>query len=97
MPDPATQWVETEVTRIQLKSAISRVRKTAGGYQVFGFVLNDGTAWQTVEVSSGWRAGPWQSATLDKGNTQFSWKLFTCGSKERYRLVITRWYFTLPI
>ena len=73
--DPATQWVETEVTRIQLKSAISRVRKTAAGYRVFGFVLNDGTPLKSVEVSVD--GGSWQPATLDKANTQFSWKLFT--------------------
>ena len=42
--DPQTQWVETEITRMHLKSAIARVRKTAGGLQVLGFVLNDGTA-----------------------------------------------------
>jgi DMSO/TMAO reductase YedYZ molybdopterin-dependent catalytic subunit len=72
--DPATQWVETEVTRMQLKSAIARVRKTAAGYRVFGFVLNDGTPLKSVEVSID--NGPWQAATLDKGNTQYSWKLF---------------------
>jgi DMSO/TMAO reductase YedYZ molybdopterin-dependent catalytic subunit len=73
--DPATQWVENEVTRIQLKSAISRVRKTAAGYQVFGFVLNDGTPLKSAEVSVD--GGPWQPTTLAKANTRFSWKLFT--------------------
>jgi DMSO/TMAO reductase YedYZ molybdopterin-dependent catalytic subunit len=73
--DPATQWVENEVTRIRIKSAISRVRKTPAGYQVFGFVLNDGTPLKSVEVSVD--GGPWQPATLDKANTRFSWKLFT--------------------
>jgi DMSO/TMAO reductase YedYZ molybdopterin-dependent catalytic subunit len=73
--DPATQWVENEVTRIQLKSAISRVRKTATGYQIFGFVLNDGTPLKSVEVSVD--GGPWQPAALAKANTRFSWKLFT--------------------
>ncbi|HUA18452.1 MAG TPA: molybdopterin-dependent oxidoreductase [Bryobacteraceae bacterium] len=73
--DPGTQWVETEVTRMQLKSVISRVRKTAAGYQVFGFVLNDGTPLKSVEVSVD--GGAWREATLDKGNTQYSWKLFT--------------------
>jgi len=73
--DPATQWVETEVTRMQLKSVITRVRKSAGGLQVFGFVLNDGTPLQSVEVSVD--GGPWQAAALDKANTRFSWKLFT--------------------
>jgi DMSO/TMAO reductase YedYZ molybdopterin-dependent catalytic subunit len=73
--DPGTQWVENEVTRIQIKSAISRVRKTAAGYRVFGFVLNDGTPLKSVEVSVD--GGPWQPATLAKANTRFSWKLFT--------------------
>jgi DMSO/TMAO reductase YedYZ molybdopterin-dependent catalytic subunit len=73
--DPATQWVENEVTRMNLKSALYRVRKGAAGYQVFGFVLNDGTPLKSVEVSVD--GGPWQAATLDKANTRFSWKLFT--------------------
>ena len=48
--DPETQWVETEVTRLQLKSVIARVRRTAGAHQVLGFVLNDGTPLRSVEV-----------------------------------------------
>jgi DMSO/TMAO reductase YedYZ molybdopterin-dependent catalytic subunit len=73
--DPGTQFVENEVTRMRIKSAISRVRKTGAGYQIFGFVLNDGTAVKSVEVSID--GGPWQAAAMDKGNTKFSWKLFT--------------------
>jgi DMSO/TMAO reductase YedYZ molybdopterin-dependent catalytic subunit len=73
--DPATQWVETEVTHMQLKSVIARVRKSASGLKVFGFVLNDGTPLKSVEVSID--GGSWQPATLDKANTQYSWKLFT--------------------
>jgi DMSO/TMAO reductase YedYZ molybdopterin-dependent catalytic subunit len=72
--DPGTQWVETEVTHLRLKSVIARVRKNSSGHQVFGFVLNDGTPLKSVEVSVD--GGPWQAATLDKGNTRFSWKLF---------------------
>lgn len=78
--DPNTQWVETEVTRMNLKSAIARVRKNAAGYQVFGFALNDGTPLKSVEVSVD--GGPWQPATFDKANTQFSWKLFTFDWKD---------------
>jgi DMSO/TMAO reductase YedYZ molybdopterin-dependent catalytic subunit len=73
--DPDTQWVETEVTHMQLKSVIARVRKTGGAYQVLGFVLNDGTPVKSVEVQID--NGPWQKATLDSANSQFSWKLFT--------------------
>lgn len=73
--DPNTQWVETEVTRMQLKSVIARVTKNSGAYQVFGFVLNDGTPLKSVEVSVD--GGPWQAAELDKSNSRFGWKLFT--------------------
>lgn len=78
--DPETQWQENEVTRMQLKSVISRVRKNSKGYQVFGFVTNDGTPLRSVEVSID--NGPWQAATLDKSNTRFGWKLFTFDWKD---------------
>jgi len=73
--DPGTQWVETEVTRMRLKSAIARVRKTEGAHQILGFVLNDGTPLKSVEVQID--NGPWQKAALDKANTKYSWKLFS--------------------
>ncbi|HXA64302.1 MAG TPA: molybdopterin-dependent oxidoreductase [Bryobacteraceae bacterium] len=72
--DPGTQWVETEITRQHLKSVIARVRKKGGSYDVFGFVLNDGTPLKSVEVKVD--DGPWQKATLASTNTQYSWKLF---------------------
>ncbi|HXJ40290.1 MAG TPA: molybdopterin-dependent oxidoreductase, partial [Bryobacteraceae bacterium] len=72
--DPATQWVETEITRLQLKSVIARVRKTGSSHQIIGFVLNDGTPLKSVEVKID--DGPWQPATLDPKNTRYSWKLF---------------------
>jgi DMSO/TMAO reductase YedYZ molybdopterin-dependent catalytic subunit len=73
--DPQTQWVETEVTRMQLKSVIARVRKTAGAHEVLGFVLNDGTPLKSVEVQID--NGPWEKAKLDSANGKYSWKLFT--------------------
>jgi DMSO/TMAO reductase YedYZ molybdopterin-dependent catalytic subunit len=73
--DPQTQWVETEVTRMHLKSVIARVRKSGGAYQILGFVLNDGSPLKSVEVKID--EGPWQRATFDPANTQYSWKLFT--------------------
>lgn len=73
--DPDTQWVETEITRLHLKSVIARVRGTSdGGYRVIGFVLNDGTPIRSVEVKVD--NGAWQAATLDPSNSRFSWKLF---------------------
>ena len=73
--DLGTQWMETEVTRIHLKSAIARVRKSGNVHQITGFVLNDGTPLKSVEVKID--EGPWQKATLDPANTKYSWKLFT--------------------
>ena len=73
--DPGTQWMETEITRMHLKSTIARVRKRGNTYQILGFVLNDGTPLQSVEVKID--EGPWQQATLDSGNSKYSWKLFT--------------------
>jgi DMSO/TMAO reductase YedYZ molybdopterin-dependent catalytic subunit len=73
--DLQTQWVENEITRIHLKSAIARVRKKGGAYEILGFVLNDGKPLRSVEVKVD--DGPWQKAALASTNTQFSWKLFT--------------------
>jgi DMSO/TMAO reductase YedYZ molybdopterin-dependent catalytic subunit len=73
--DPQVQWVETEVTRMRLKSVIARVRKTGTSHQVLGFVLNDGTPLKSVEVQVD--GGAWQPATFDPTNTKYSWKLFS--------------------
>ena len=73
--DPATQFVEAEVSKLNLKSVIARVRKSADAYTIHGFVLNDGTPLRAVEVKVD--EGPWQRATLDPANSQYSWKLFS--------------------
>jgi DMSO/TMAO reductase YedYZ molybdopterin-dependent catalytic subunit len=73
--DPQVRWVETEVTRMRLKSVIARVRKAGASYQVFGFVLNDGTPLKSVEVQID--NGPWRQAAIDPSHTKYSWKLFT--------------------
>ena len=73
--DPGTQWVENEITRMHLKSAIARVRKSGSGYQVLGFALNDGAPLKSVEVQID--GGEWKRATMNPANSQYSWKLFT--------------------
>ena len=73
--DPGTQFVEREVSKLNLKSVIARVRKSADAHTVHGYVLNDGTPLRSVEVKVD--DGPWQRATLDPANTQYSWKLFS--------------------
>jgi DMSO/TMAO reductase YedYZ molybdopterin-dependent catalytic subunit len=76
LTDADTQFIETEVTKMNVKSVIARVRKSGDSHQIMGFVLNDGTPLRSVEVKID--DGPWQKATLDAANTQFSWKLFSC-------------------
>src|SRR5262245_62509066 len=56
------------------KSVIARVTKSGNRHLVHGFVLNDGTPLKSVEVRVD--EGQWAPATLDKSNTQYSWKLF---------------------
>ena len=75
LTDADTQFVETEVSKLNLKSVIARVRRSGSAHQVLGFVLNDGTPLRSVEVKVD--EGPWQRATLDPQNTEYSWKLFT--------------------
>jgi DMSO/TMAO reductase YedYZ molybdopterin-dependent catalytic subunit len=70
-----TVWYETSVSRIRLKSLVVRLTNTGGKYTATGFVLNDGTPLKSVEIRVD--DGPWKSATLDRGNTTYSWKLFT--------------------
>jgi DMSO/TMAO reductase YedYZ molybdopterin-dependent catalytic subunit len=73
--DPQTQWIETEITRMHLKSVIAKVTKADGAYQILGFAMNDGTPLASVEVQID--GGPWQKATLAPTNSRYSWKLFT--------------------
>src|SRR5437773_5727439 len=73
--DPQTQWMETEVTRMRLKSVIARVSKSGDAHQILGFALNDGTPLRSVEIQID--GGPWSKATLASTNTRYSWKLFS--------------------
>ena len=68
------KWVETAVTRMQLKSFVARITKEGDVHKVTGVALNDGTAFKSVEVKVD--DGPWQPATFDKQNSKYSWKLF---------------------
>lgn len=69
------RWVENSVTTMNLKSSIVRVTELGGSYKVQGFVLNDGTPIESVEVKID--DGPWQPAQMNPRNTKFSWKLFS--------------------
>ena len=69
------QSVETEVTRMKLKSVVARVSTEDSAHRILGFVLNDGTPLRSVEVKID--DGPWQRAEMNPANTEFSWKLFS--------------------
>jgi len=69
------RWVENSVTKINLKSGIVRVTRMGGQYRIQGFVLNDGTPLESVEVKID--NGPWQRAELNPRNSRYSWKLFS--------------------
>jgi len=70
-----TVWHETEITRLRVKSVIARVTRSASEHTVMGFVLNDGTPLESVEVRVD--DGPWEQATLDASMTNpYGWKLF---------------------
>jgi DMSO/TMAO reductase YedYZ molybdopterin-dependent catalytic subunit len=74
--DGETQWKESAITRMQLKSFIARVSRDGSRHKVLGVVLNDGTPIKSVEVRVD--DGPWQAATMDPAtNSKYSWKLFT--------------------
>jgi DMSO/TMAO reductase YedYZ molybdopterin-dependent catalytic subunit len=70
-----TIWNETSVSRMRLKSMVARLTRSGNRYTAHGFVLNDGTPLRSVEVRVD--QGPWQAATMERMNTQYSWKLFT--------------------
>ena len=75
LTDADTQFVETEVTHMNVKSVIARVRKSGDSHQILGFVLNDGTPLKSVEVRVD--NGDWQPATIDPPSGKYSWKQFT--------------------
>lgn len=68
------KWMENAVTAMRLKSFVARVTKEAAGHKMVGVILNDGTPIKSVEVQID--GGAWQTATMDKQNTKYSWKLF---------------------
>lgn len=76
MIDGELKWVETAITRMQLKSFIARVSRRGDQFTALGVVLNDGTPIKTVEVKVD--QGAWMPAKLDPATSgKYSWKLFT--------------------
>jgi DMSO/TMAO reductase YedYZ molybdopterin-dependent catalytic subunit len=68
-------WNESSVSRIRIKSMVARLTRTGNRYTATGYVMNDGTPLKSVEVRVD--NGSWQPVSMEKINTQYSWKLFT--------------------
>jgi DMSO/TMAO reductase YedYZ molybdopterin-dependent catalytic subunit len=76
MIDGEMKWVESAITRMQVKSYIARLTTDGSRYKVLGVVLNDGTPLKAVEVRVD--DGPWQAASMDSATKdKYGWKLFT--------------------
>ena len=70
-----TIWNEKLVARIRVKSMVARLTRVGNRFTAVGFALTSGIPLRSVEVRVD--NGPWQRATLDPQNTQYSWKLFS--------------------
>ena len=73
--DGRTEWVETSVTRMKLKSAIARVTRIGNRFRIFGVAYTDGTPLDRVEVAVD--GGAWQRATLERQGDDYTWTFFT--------------------
>ena len=70
-----TIWNETLVARIRVKSMVARLTRDGQRYTAHGYALGGNFPMRMVEVKVD--DGPWQRATFDSQNTEYSWKLFT--------------------
>lgn len=69
-------FVESSVTRMQLKSIIARVTSRSGAIKAYGAAWDDGTGIARVEVKTD--DGQWQEARLDREpRDKFSWVFFS--------------------
>jgi DMSO/TMAO reductase YedYZ molybdopterin-dependent catalytic subunit len=77
--DGHTEYTETSVTRILVKSVIGRVTRPAGGGSgpttVMGAAWSDGTPIQRVEVQVD--GGAWQPARLEPNSNPFTWTFWS--------------------
>jgi hypothetical protein len=70
-----TIWNESLVARMRVKSMVARLTRNGTRYTAHGFALGGNLPLRMVEVQVD--NGPWQRATFDAQNTEFSWKLFS--------------------
>lgn len=70
-----TQWVETSVTRLRVKSVIARVTRSGDDFTIFGAAWSDGTPLDRVEVKVD--DGDWRAATLERPDDPHTWTFFS--------------------
>ena len=70
-----TIWNEALVARMRVKSMVAKLTRNGSKYTAHGFALGGNFPMRLVEVKVD--DGPWQRATFDSQNTEFSWKMFS--------------------
>lgn len=70
-----TEWIETSVTKMRVKSVTARVTRSGSQCKVFGAAWSDGTPLQGVDVQVD--GGAWRPATLDRHNNPFAWTFWS--------------------
>jgi len=70
-----TQWIETSVTKMRIKSVPVRVSRSGARFKVFGAAWSDGTPLRGVDVRMD--GGEWRPATLDRQNNTFAWTFWS--------------------
>jgi len=69
-----TEWIESSVTRLRVKSVIARVTRTDDEVRIFGAAWTDGTPLGGVEVRVD--DGEWRPAELEVTGNPHSWTFF---------------------
>ena len=70
-----TEWIETSVTKMRVKSVTARVTRSGSQFKVFGAAWSDGTPLKGVDVRVD--GSEWQPATLDHQNNTFAWTFWS--------------------
>jgi DMSO/TMAO reductase YedYZ molybdopterin-dependent catalytic subunit len=77
-------WLDTSISRNNLKSVIARVtrRRTGGGpaYKITGAAWGGPATIKSVEVRVD--SGPWRTATIDRQSADFAWLLWSLDWKD---------------
>jgi len=68
-------WNESLVARIRVKSMVARLTRNGSRYTAHGMALAGALPFRSIEVRVD--DAPWQRATMDPQNSEYSWQLFS--------------------